>query len=146
MKKKLSLMVATVLAVLLVPATSFANSSTTRVTGVIDFNGVHVGKGVKVTVTCDGHVRTDKTNKHGVYSVKFEKKCGKNDTITVTATVNGITGTSTGKSHKDNCRLNVAIINVSVPEYGLIGLSGATIIGGGAFMVIRRRQLSGHQA
>ena len=147
MKKSISLFMATVLAVLLVPASTLASSSLTDVSGVINFNGVHVGKGVKVTVSCNGHTVTGKTDKSGTYLVQFKKsQCKTKDTITVTATVNGITATSTAKADKETCRLNVAIINVSVPEYGLIGLTGAAITGSGAFFLIRRRQLSGPQA
>jgi hypothetical protein len=146
MKKRFWLFVATLIAMLFMPAAALAHGNTTEVTGTISSNGKHVGKGIAVIVSCDGHTRQTITNRHGVYSIKFKKRqCNFNETITVTATVNGVTGTSTGKARHERCSFNVAVINVSVPEYGLLGLTGATVIGGGAFLAIRRRQLSGHQ-
>ena len=152
MKKKLLPLIIMVAVLLMVPAATSAHgrskhSSKTEVTGMINFNEKHVGKGTVVTVTCDGYSKSDKTNKHGEYSVTFSKKeCPPNSTFTVAATVQGIKGTSTGKATKEKCRANVAVINVSVPEYGLVSLLGATGFGAGAFMLIRRRQLNGHQA
>ena len=114
--KKLILGFISVLALLLIPATTGATSGITDVSGTISFNGSHVGKNILVTVTCNGNVLTDKTNKNGVYLVQFTKQqCPKNSTVHVSATVNGITGSSTGKAKKDTNLLNVAVINVSVP-------------------------------
>jgi hypothetical protein len=146
--KRILLSIASALAALiLIPAIASASPGTTEVSGVISFNGTHVGKGILVTVNCKGNILTDKTNKSGTYLVTFTKQqCPKNSNVTVTATVNGDTGSSTGKAKKDTNKLNVAIVNVDVPEFGLITAGAATLIGGAAFMVVRRRQISGHQA
>jgi hypothetical protein len=148
MKKRISLFVTTVLAVLMVPAATLAISGFTDVTGVITYQGVHVGQGVVVTVECNGNVLTDNTDASGTYFVQFPKQqCLKPDLITVTADSNNHEGKATGKATEETTKLNVALINVSiVPEFGLIGLAGATLIGGAAFMIVRRRQLGDHQA
>jgi hypothetical protein len=148
MKKRIALFISTVFAVVALPAATFAASGVTDVSGVISYNGVHVGKGILVTVHCNASTLTDKTNKSGTYLVQFTKQqCKKGSTVTVSATVNGHTGSNTGTATKETNKLNLAIVPVNiVPEFGLIGLTGATLIGGGAFMVLRRRQLSGHQA
>lgn len=148
MKKRISLFIATALAVVALPAAAFAASGFTDVSGTVTDGGVSVGKGITVTVKCNGNVLTDKTDKSGTYFVQFTKKeCKKNSTITVTTSkYKGVKGKATGTATKDTNKLNVALINVSVPEYGLIGLAGATVIGGAAFLAVRRRQLSGHQA
>jgi hypothetical protein len=147
MKKALLTIVATLLSVAFVPAIASAAPAFTDVTGTIYYNGVHVGKGVLVTVTCKGNVLTDKTNKSGVYLVQFSKKeCPVNAKITVTATVNGDKGKSTGKSNEETTDLNLAIINVDVPELGLVTGLAALTVGAGATLMIRRRHISGNRA
>jgi hypothetical protein len=140
--KKLLLSLVGALGLVLIPATASAAPAYTDVSGVIYYNGVHVGKGVKVTVKCDGNTLTDKTNKTGTYLVQFTKaQCPKGSMVTVSATYNGVHGTSKGKAMKATDELNVAIVNVSLPEMGLVTGIGATMLGGGAFFLIRRRSL-----
>ena len=141
--KKLLVSITTTLGLLLIPmASASAAPAYTDVSGVINFNGTHVGKGVDVTVQCNGNTLHDKTNKSGTYLVQFTKKqCPKNATVTVIATYNGITGSSTGKATKETNELNVAIVNVALPEVGMVTGVGATLLGGGALYTIRRRTL-----
>jgi len=142
MKKILSLIVSLGALMVMIPASASALAGYTDVSGVIYYNGVHVGKGVVVTVTCNGNSLTDKTGKSGTYLVQFTKQeCPKNSKVKVSATVNGITGNSTGTATEDTARLNVAIVNVSVPELGVATGIGATVAGAGSIFVIRRRQL-----
>jgi len=145
--KKLLLSFLSVGALLFIPAATASATGFTDVSGVISFNGTHVGKNIVVTVNCNGNVLTDKTDKTGTYLVQFTKQqCPKNSTVHVSATVNGITGNSTGKAKKDTNRLNVAVVNVSVPEFGVITGIGTMVAAGGAFLVIRRRQLGDQTA
>lgn len=141
--KKLFTTLVSALALAIIPlATASAAPSYTDVTGTIYYNGAHVGKGVKVTVKCNGNKLTTKTDKHGVYLVQFTKQqCPVRKNITVTATYDGITNTVTGKACKQTNKLNVALINVSLPEMGLVTGIGATVAAGAGFYGIRRRNL-----
>jgi hypothetical protein len=115
----------------------------TQVTGVISENGNPI-KNAKVTVTCNGTTKTDKTNKSGTYRVEYkEKKCAKGSTVTVSAsTKDGKSGTSTGKADEVTTKLNVAVVNVSVPEIGTIASIAALIVAGGAIFYVRNRSLN----
>jgi len=147
MKKRISLFVATLLTVVAVPAASFAANVVTNVTGHVYENGIGVG-GAKVTVVCNGNDKKTTTDASGAYVVTFNKdKCPDGSKATVVATKGSKGGANSGPvSPNGSDLLNIAMVNVDLPEFGLVAGIGATLIGGGAFLVIRRRQLSGHQA
>lgn len=147
MKKKLlsALMSGFALAVL-VPASTFALASKTDVTGVVTNNG-HPVSGAHVTVICDNNVKKTTTDGSGTYLVQYKiAKCPKGATVHVTATKSKEGGNNTGISNPVTTKLNVALVNVSLPEFGLITAGIATLIAGAAFVVVRRRQISAHQA
>jgi hypothetical protein len=145
-KKFLLSFAATVGIALLIPASSFALSAKTDITGVVSNNG-HPVSGAKVTVVCNNNARHDTTDGTGTYLVQFPAtKCPAGAHATVVATKGKKGGTNSETIHSTTNKLNVNIINVSLPEFGLVAGVGASLIGGGAFLVIRRRQLSGHQA
>jgi hypothetical protein len=148
MKKRFLLFIATVFTVAALPAAALADPGVTDVTGVISFNGNPVGAGVTATVACHGNTLTDTTDASGTYLVEFpQQDCPKNQTVTVSATVNGHNGSNTGKATRETNKINVAVVNVNVvPELGIITAAGAGLIGAAGFMVVRRRQTSGHQA
>ena len=147
LKKFLLSFVATFSIALLIPASSFALSAKTDITGVVTTSGHTVVSGAKVVVVCNGKSRKDTTNASGSYLVQFPAKlCPSGDKATVVATKGSEGGTNNAIITSATTKLNVNIINVSIPEFGLIAGIGATLIGGLAFFVIRRRQLSGHQA
>jgi hypothetical protein len=148
MKKRIALFITTVFAVVAMPAATFAAGGQTDVNGTVTKGGSPV-KNAKVQVTCGTTTKKAHTDASGAYLVVFKiAKCPAGSTVNVTASKNHVgSGSNSGTVSPYNTdKLNVAIVNVSVPEFGLIGLTGATLIGGGAFMVTRRRQLSDHQA
>lgn len=119
-----------------------AESAKTAVTGVITDNHVAVS-GARVAVLCNGHTRRDRTDAQGSYLVTFPKQqCPTGSTVKVTARMNGKSGVSTGTVQGITTKLNLAIVNVSIPEYGLIGaiLAGGTGVGLIAHMRRRREQ------
>ena len=150
MKKKFSFFIATVLAIVALPVATFAQSGQTIVDGTVTNNAHAVVSGASVTVTCDGHVQTATTNVNGDYLLSYsDTDCPLGATANVTASKSGQgSGSNSGSiGPTGSSQINIGVVDVSlVPEFGLIGLTGAILIGGGAFMVLRRRQLSGHQA
>jgi hypothetical protein len=148
MKKRLSLFLATLVTIVAMPAATFAAAGQTDVNGTVTNGGAPV-KNAIVEVTCGSTTKQAHTDASGAYLVVFNiKKCPAGSSVQVNASKKHVgSGASTGTVSPQNTdRLNVAIVNVSLPEFGLVGLIGATFIGGGAFLVMRRRQLSGHQA
>jgi hypothetical protein len=145
-KKFLLSFTAAVGVALIIPASSFALSPKTDITGVVT-NGGHPVSGAKVVVVCNSNSRKDTTDATGTYLVQFPAaQCPAGTHVTVVATKGKKGGTNGATIHPTSNKLNVNIVNVDLPEFGLIAGIGASLIGGGAFLVIRRRQLSGHQA
>jgi hypothetical protein len=149
MKKKiLSALTSGFALAILLPATSFAASAQTDVNGTVTYKGNPV-KHAHVSVTCGSTTKNVQTDASGAYLAVFSaKKCPKGSTVTVNASKSGDgSGSNTGTVNpEDTDKLNVAIVNVSLPEFGLLTAGAATVAGGTAFAVVRRRQLSGHQA
>ena len=148
MKKRLltALLSSFALAVLL-PATAMAATPRTEVSGVVSSNG-HPVTGAQVIVICDGHATKTHTDSTGTYLVQYKPSslCPNGATAHVTATAGGQGGNNNGNVQGLTERLNVAIVNVSVvPEFGIITGVSASILGGGAFLAIRRRETSGYK-
>lgn len=124
----------------------------TEVYGVVSNNGKAV-TGAKVIVICNSHDKKTTTtalisgSPSYNYLVTFPAgQCAPGSNITVTATKGAKGGERGGQIVNVSTDLNVALVNVSLPEFGAIAGFGAAIIGGGAFLVTRRRHLSDHQA
>jgi hypothetical protein len=146
MKKKISLFVASVLTIVALPVAAMAAPTTTVVTGAVTNNGKDV-KGAKVTVVCNNFSKKTTTGSSGGYEVTFTAaQCPDGKLATAVATKGGLGGVSSSTVNNLDATDNVAIVNISLPEFGLAAGIGASLLGGGAFLVIRRRQLSGHQA
>jgi uncharacterized membrane protein YfcA len=112
----------------------------TDVTGVVTENFVAVA-GASVTVLCNGNTETDTTDASGSYLVSYlTAQCPFGSTVKVTAMKNGKSGTSSGTVTGITTKLNLAIVNVSIPEYGLIGTLFAGGAGLGLIGYMRRRQ------
>ena len=146
MKKKILTMLAAVVASAGLVTTSVgATPATSVVTGVITDNSVAVA-GASVTVLCNGNTETDTTNAQGSYLVTYPSgDCVFGSTVKVTAVKGGHSGVATGTVQGITTKLNLAIVNVSIPEYGLIGAGIAGSLGIGLIAYSRRRQLSDSQ-
>ncbi len=123
-----------------VSASAMAAPAETDVTGVVTENQVAVA-GALVTVTCGTKTEFDTTDAFGSYLVHFvSADCPFGSTVKVVATKAGKSGVSSGTVQGITTKLNLAIVNVSIPEYGLFG----TILAGGAGLglitYMRRRQ------
>lgn len=136
--------VATVLAA---PAIAFASPASSQVSGVVSYNGNSVGKGVDVSVTCDGKTKTDKTDSSGKYKVTFGVgECASGDHVTATVTDGSKSGTNSVNNPTGDVTLNVALTkSVSLPEMGAVTGIAAAAVAGGAFVVVRRRNLASHK-
>jgi hypothetical protein len=149
MKKKLLSAITSAFALaVLVPATTFAAAGQTDVQGTVT-NGGNPVKNAVVSVTCGSTTKKAHTDASGAYLVVFNiKKCPIGSTVTVTASKKHVgTGSNSGPVTSGGTdKLNVAFVSVSLPEFGLVTAGAATLVGGAAFAVVRRRQLSGHQA
>ena len=123
-----------------IAAPAMAAPPESDVTGVVTENQVAVA-GATVTVACNGKTEVDTTDAFGSYLVHFvSADCPFGSTVKVTAVKDGKSGVSSGTVQGITTKLNLAIVNVSIPEYGLIG----TLIAGGAgiglIAYMRRRQ------
>ena len=141
MKKKLvGLLFAMALLVTAIPVTASAAPPQTDVTGVVTKNGVPVA-GAIVTAKCMGNTEVDAaTDSFGSYLVVFPiADCPFGSTVVVGAKKGSETGQNSGTAQGLTTKLNVAIVNVSIPEYGLIGGLLAAAAGVGAIAFTRRR-------
>lgn len=124
-------------------ATANASAATlghTDVTGVVTEQQVAL-PGADVSVLCNGQTLTDTTDSYGSYLVSFlSTDCPFGSTVKVTAQKNGMSGVSSGTVRGVTTKLNLAIVNVEVPEYGLIGSLAAGSAGLGMAAYMRRRQ------
>jgi len=110
------------------------------VTGVVTENQVAVA-GATVSVLCNGKTEVDTTDAFGSYLVHFvSADCPFGTTVKVTAVKGGKSGVSSGTVQGVTTKLNLAIVNVSIPEYGLIGTLLAGGAGVGLIAYMRRRQ------
>lgn len=142
MKKKimLGLFTAVVSSAGLFAASASAAPPTTDVTGVVTKNQMAVA-GASVTVLCNGNTETDTTDAQGSYLVTYPSgQCPFGSTVKVTAVKGGASGVASGTVTGVTTKLNLAIVNVSIPEYGTIGAILAAGTGIGFISYMRRRQ------
>ena len=126
------------LALLAKPATVQA-AEPTIVSGMIyevDFQTpVH---GADVTVDCNGNIKNT-ISVGGLYKVFFAKGlCFEDDTVYVTAVKDGVSGSNSGLVRNFCSVVNIAIINVAIPEFGFLTGAFTLISSLGAFFVIKR--------
>ena len=144
MKKLLLSILATVGIVVILPVSAFAEGvGVSDIAGTITEGGSPVS-GASVTVVCDGNTLTSGTTVAGAYFVSFpNSECPTGDTASVTATKDGASGSNSGTVNGLTTDISLAIVNVSiVPELGAITGGAAAVLGGAAFMVVRRKHLN----
>lgn len=140
MKKILVGALAAILVSVGASASVSAAPAKTDVTGVVTDNHVAVA-GASVTVLCQGNTETDTTDAQGAYLVTYlSHQCPFGSTVKVTAQKGGKSGVSSGTVRGITTKLNLAIVNVPIPEYGLLGTIAAGGIGLGMIAYSRRRR------
>ncbi|CAN5191184.1 hypothetical protein BH09PAT2_BH09PAT2_01520 [soil metagenome] len=123
---------------------SMAQSIDTVIKGTVsDSNGAGVN-GANVSVVCDGVTRNTTTTSVGDYLVMFSRaECAQGDNATATATASEGTGSNDGTVQRftfgPGLELDIAIINISVPEFGMV-TGVVTAIGSGiAYLGLKRK-------
>lgn len=137
----LTVLVAMLVSAGLAPTTaSAATIPQTDVTGVVTENHVAAAN-ANVMVECNGNTEMDTTDAFGSYLVTFASAdCPFGVTVKVTAEKDGRSGVKTGTVQGITTKLNLAIVNVEIPEWGLIGAVTAGGVGIGMIALMRRRQ------
>ena len=119
-------------------------SAKTDVVGVIyneDYSQEISGASVNITCVQENvtSFRNTTSSSDGRYGVEFLcSECNTGDIVTVTAIKGDLSGVETGIVHDFGLTVKVAIVNVTVPEFGLfIGI--LTLFGAiGVFFFVRR--------
>lgn len=141
-KKAIVSAVATLGLTLALPVMAAA-ADPTVVSGVVTDNVGNPVQGATVSVVCNGNTLTDTTDASGAYAVFFNpNKCPAGKTAQVVASKGSKNGANSGVV-TGHTSINVAVLNVKItaaPELGLIATFGAAILGGGAFLMVRRRR------
>lgn len=117
---------------------------------IFNGNGDPIGgenQEAEVTVICNGKTRKTKINDNGSYEVFFPKNlCKEGDTVTVSVVTEEGTGSKTDTVFDDPAEgtcgdLNIAVIDITVPEFGFIGgtLTGISSIAG--YLYLRAKQI-----
>lgn len=140
--------IALALVVLALPAFASAAPATnpprTEVTGYVTdaTNSNAPLSGASVTVVCNSNTQNDISDGDGAYLVSFlAADCPVGSSITVSAVKDSMSGSSAGTASKVTTKLNVAVIDVAVPELGTVAAISAMAVAGGAFVYSRRRQM-----
>ena len=126
---------------MLASAAPVTNPARTEVSGNVTENS-NIVVGANVSVVCNSNTQTDVSDGDGTYLVSFlAADCPLGSTITVSAVKDSMSGTSTGTANKFTTKLNVAVIDVAVPEIGTVAAISAMAVAGGALVYSRRRQM-----
>jgi hypothetical protein len=120
----------------------FVSAYNTQVLGTVTDGADNPVEGADVTVLCNDIPRYDVTDVNGNYLVSYPQgDCGFNTPVHVTATFEDVTGENDGLTcvSKEECYgISVALVNVTVPEFGLIAGTVAMIGALGIFLYRRK--------
>jgi hypothetical protein len=116
------------------------------ITTSVNHNGLPV-YGATGSVNCNGTIEPLGPLTSGAYSNNFSlSDCPLNSTVTVTAYYGSASGSGSALVSSAYTNVYVAVVNVSpVPEFGVITGISAITLGGGAFLIIRRRHIAAHK-
>ncbi|HEV2413135.1 MAG TPA: hypothetical protein VGS28_05040 [Candidatus Saccharimonadales bacterium] len=148
--KKLLLMLTSAMAMVLIPAAA-ATAASTIASGQVTDNGKPVG-GASVTATCynkkggpiasgSGITSSSKVGLGDYFIGLNPNKCKPGDKVVVSASKSSASGQNSAPDRKSGVKgLDVALVNVSIPEFGLAaGIVAASVVSG-SFLIIRRKQ------
>ena len=142
--KKLGLLAILVLGFSLFSTVAIAQASTI-VTGKIygPPDGTTPIGGANVKVTCNNIVKTTASAGDGGYAVQYSiTECNEGSTVYVTAEKKGIgSGSESGTVRNYGVSVNIALVNVAIPEFGIIAGMITLLVSGIGFAIIRRRGL-----
>jgi hypothetical protein len=134
-----------IVALAMVGAVSAVGPTLTVISGTIyQADNTTVVPNAAVTVTCThnsiDYVRTTTSSGVGSYGVVFPvSQCTVSDSVLVEAVSNGADGSNTGTvDHTGRCLVNTGIINVSIPEFGVV--AGAVALVGALGIFVYRRK------
>jgi hypothetical protein len=141
MKKIFLLLVGIGLFAFATPTSALVPTGMTIVAGKVTHNNQAVS-GANITVVCNTHSQNTTTNSNGDYGVTYDPAdCPDGKVATVVASKNGMGGTNSGTVGATGAiNLNIAIVNVSIPEFGVITGFAGMAAAGGLFIYTRRRQ------
>jgi hypothetical protein len=95
--------------------------------------------GATVDVYCNSNLLSTTSLPDGSYAVKYvDCACKWGDSVTVTATKGSATGSNTGTVNWDFAEVDISVVNVSIPEFGVIAASVAMIGALGGLVLFRR--------
>jgi hypothetical protein len=141
--KKVLLSIVGTLALVLVPMASA--SALEAVSGHVSQAKTDVS-GASVSATCKSATGSGTTGANGDYAFTLSPSgvCTSTDLITVTAQKGAASGQTTQPYGNLNLGegINIALVNVSIPEFGAIAGVSAAVLGGAAFMIVRRKHLN----
>ncbi|GIU70295.1 MAG: hypothetical protein KatS3mg002_1531 [Candidatus Woesearchaeota archaeon] len=137
-----------VLMAFFVISVGYASAYPTVVTGTVYDSSMNPVSGASVTVVCE-HNGTNSTQytssiMDGTYIAQFYNsptiECGYGDQVWVSAEYNSMTGTATGYTCdvESQCPIPVALVDVQIPEFGVVA-AGLALIGAIAIFAIRRK-------
>jgi hypothetical protein len=154
--KKLIILGILAVVIILMTFSVTAETVPTLVAGVI-YEADHTTpiSGALVEATCDSVTLSQAdSNADGSYSIDFSgTACSKGDTVYVTATADGgASGSNEGEVIEysfnfvcpdEEClltKIDVAVVNVSIPEFGILAGSACIIGALAGFLVLRRKE------
>jgi hypothetical protein len=116
-------------------------SANAYVTGTVKYQNSTPVNGASVQVDCNAQTEFTSSDTDGTYIVYFASGCDAGDNASVTATKDAQSGTNTGQVCNEDvvtCPINVAVVDVTIPEFTVIGATLVALAGIGIIAYRRR--------